>query len=580
MRDVVALIGARFAWMIAILLVLSFVLFGVLAQLPGDPVDLLVTSNPNVRPEDVARLKRLRGLDKPWPVRWARWLVGHREALSPPPLSRAPPIIIDAPLEGSAQVKVRDDVLFDVAFPGVYEVPLVSGAPAADGTPLESITLYEILAAPSLGDAPVPRDPDDERDGAMQLDNNDRQLGGSTEHPAGVGRPSDSERAEAARKIGRLVSLASPRIVYADDDGVARVGAPELLVNVGASGSPRAASYAFDVVTGPGAFVEVAGDTSARAWTHRFNGPGQTAVIVRVTAPDGRSALTAFAVDHGVVPDPEHFHRGALFALVGDTNALGYSSTYKRPVWQLLFGLPHQLGPVQNTALLMLPALLLSLLIAVPLGVAAAARKGSLVDAITQTLSVLGVSVPAFWLGIMAMHVFAVALQWLPAGGIQTPGLISTTDIVLDRAAHAILPVCVLAVAWTGQWLRYVRSGVLEVMPADFVRTARAKGLAARAVMARHALRNALIPLVTVLALAAPQLFAGALLTETVFAWPGVGRLQYEAILHNDSYVAIVVFLVSAALVLLANLAADLLYLVVDPRLRSKLRAGRAGRAT
>jgi len=184
---------------------------------------------------------------------------------------------------------------------------------------------------------------------------------------------------------------------------------------------------------------------------------------------------------------------------------------------------------------------------------------------------VLGVSVPAFWLGIMAMHLFAVTLPWLPAGGVQTPGLTDPIDVVVDRIQHAILPVSVLAAAWTGQWLRWVRSGVLEVLPSDFVRTARAKGLGGRRVLLGHALRNALIPLVTVLALAAPQLFAGALLTETVFAWPGVGRLQYEAILNNDSYVAIVVFLVSAGLVLASNLAADLLYVVVDPRLRHKV---------
>jgi peptide/nickel transport system permease protein len=226
---------------------------------------------------------------------------------------------------------------------------------------------------------------------------------------------------------------------------------------------------------------------------------------------------------------------------------------------------------VQNTLALMVPALLLSLLVAVPFGTLAAARKGSAIDAAVQAVSVVGVSLPAFWLGIMAMVVFGAKLRWLPAGGIQTPGLAPELfDVVTDRLRHSILPVGVLAAAYCGQWLRWVRSGVVDVLPQDFVRTARAKGLGPRAVLFRHALRNALLPFVTVLALAAPQLFAGALLTETVFAWPGVGRLQHEAILNNDSYVAVVVFLVSAALVLAANLGADLLCALLDPRVRRR----------
>lgn len=542
--------------MAAILLVLSFALFGVLAQLPGDPVDLLVTSNPNVRPDDVARLKRLRGLDKPWPVRWARWLVGHHAPLAPPPIARAPAsaaTIVDAPLDGNTTLEVSvPGVVVVVQRPGVVEVPRVTGAP-----PLQGITIDEVLVAPPIGDAPVPMPPAPDGQPA-ELDGSDRQLGGSTEHPAGTGRPSDRERADAARKIGRAsgLALSSPRVFLAEGTGRARVPFAELAADH--------ANLSFVVVSGPGRFFD-------GAWQHDFGDePGQSAIVYRATHADGRSALGAFAVDHGVVADPARYHRGALFVLLGDTEALGYSSTYKRPVWELLFGPPDHLGPVQNTVLLMLPALLLSLLLAVPLGSLAAARKGSLVDAAVQGLSVLAVSTPAFWLGIMAMYLFAVALPWLPAGGIQTPGLTSTTDVLVDRVQHSILPVSVLALAWTGQWLRYVRTGVIEVLPSDFVRTARAKGLASRRVLLRHALRNALIPLVTVLALAAPQLFAGALLTETVFAWPGVGRLQYEAIIHNDSYVAIVVFLVSAALVLFANLVADLLYLVVDPRLRRR----------
>ena len=589
MNQALALVGARVVWMAAILLVLSFALFGVLSALPGDPVDLLVTSNPNIRPDDVARLKKLRGLDRPWPVRWARWLLGHRHALAAPPLLREPPIVVDMLLDGPARVHLAlpltntdaragvhsgREVVLERA--GVHELPRV----VQDEHGLEGIVIDEVLVSPPLdasgGIAPTPDDPP-YGSGPLRLDyDDDRQLGGSTEHKLGVGRASEQQRAAAARQIGRAVSLASPRVYAAKEDGSAQVEVRELVS--GRSADLR--QWTFDVVTGPGHFRD-------RAWRHNFQGAGQTVVVFRATAPDGASGLGAFAVDHGLLPDPTRFSRGALFVLIGDTEALGYSSTFKRPVWELLFGGSQEsvaledrpwsqrvaasvqrFGRVQNTVCLMLPALLLSLFIAVLLGSLAAARRGSVVDALVQALSVAGVSVPAFWLGIMAMQLFAVALPWLPAGGIQTPGLTELTDVVIDRVHHAILPVGVLTVAWTGQWLRWVRNGLLEVLPADFVRTARAKGLASRAVLLRHALGNALIPLVTVVALAAPQLFAGALLTETVFAWPGVGRLQYEAIINNDSYVAIVVFLVSATLVLLANLAADLLYLVVDPRLR------------
>ena len=171
------------------------------------------------------------------------------------------------------------------------------------------------------------------------------------------------------------------------------------------------------------------------------------------------------------------------------------------------------------------------------------------------------------------MALFAEQLHWLPAGGIQTPGIGGgLVDVLADRARYTVLPATVLSVVYAGRWLRYMRASMLEVLPLDFVRTARAKGLGERVVILKHALRNALIPVVTVLALSLPSLFGGAVLTEWVFSWPGIGRLQFDAVMSNDSYVAIVVFLVSAALVMVGNLVADALYVLIDPRLR---RSGR-----
>jgi peptide/nickel transport system permease protein len=403
-------------------------------------------------------------------------------------------------------------------------------------------------ASSAISAVPTPRDD------VQKLDESERQLGGSTEHAAGVDRASDLDVQNAARKLGSPVDM-QPLQVF---DDVTEV-------NLGDA----------TIIRGPGRIEN-------GVWRHTFDKPGRTAIIYSKSADDGTVDYGAFVVEHGAIVEAGKFHRGAIFAFLGDTDALGWSFTYKRPVWELLFGPPcderceqsylagHILhfGRVQNTVLLMLPALLLSLLIAIPLGAWAAMRRGTFADRFVNALSITLLSMPAFWLGIIFVLIFAARFHVLPATGIGTPGInASLAEVVPDRLRHMILPVSVLALVYAGQWIRYVRSGMLEVLPQDFVRTARAKGLAPVDV-ARHALKNALIPLITVIALATPQLFGGALLTETVFAWPGVGRLQYEAVLNNDSYVAIVVFLVSASLVMFANLIADALYVVVDPRLR------------
>ncbi len=170
----------------------------------------------------------------------------------------------------------------------------------------------------------------------------------------------------------------------------------------------------------------------------------------------------------------------------------------------------------------------------------------------------------------MMIYLFAETLQLFPAGGVQTPGIYGqgTLAIVRDRLQHAILPTLVLSIFYVGRWLRYMRASMLEVLPQDYIRTARAKGLSERVVIQKHAFRNALIPVVTVLAISIPTLFGGAVLTETVFSWPGIGRLQYDAVMNSDYYVAIVVFLIEAVLVMVGNLFADGVYVLVDPRIR------------
>jgi peptide/nickel transport system permease protein len=216
-----------------------------------------------------------------------------------------------------------------------------------------------------------------------------------------------------------------------------------------------------------------------------------------------------------------------------------------------------------NTALLMGVSFALSLAIALPLGILAARRPGSWLDVAANLLSFAGISLPPFWLALMLILVFAVALGWLPAGGIATIG----KGGIADRAAHLVLPVSVLTLTGIGGYLRYARAGMIEALRQDYVRTARAKGAGEGRVLWRHALRNALIPVITVVALSFGSLFSGALITETMFAYPGMGKLIYDAILGNDFNLALAGLLFATLLVLLSNLAADIAYAAADPRI-------------
>ncbi len=258
-------------------------------------------------------------------------------------------------------------------------------------------------------------------------------------------------------------------------------------------------------------------------------------------------------------------------ALQGD---LGVSRTYAQPAAEFIY---HRM---QNTLLLTGLSFLLALLVAIPVGVFSAVRQYSLADYAVTFLSFVGYSTPVFWLGIMLMLLFAV---WLPdrlgldhpifpVGGFASPGLdpqsVGLAAYLKDRAWHLVLPVFTLSVLSMASWTRFTRSSVLEVLSQDYIRTARAKGLAERVVIYKHALRNALIPIVTLVGLAIPGLFSGAVITETIFSWPGMGRALFDALLEKDYNVAMAALVFLAFLTALFNLLADLAYAVVDPRIR------------
>ena len=242
---------------------------------------------------------------------------------------------------------------------------------------------------------------------------------------------------------------------------------------------------------------------------------------------------------------------------------LGYSRTYRVPVQELM-------GPrLWNTFILSFISLTLSILIAVPLGVFSALRPGSRMDYFMNLFSFAGISIPSFWLAIVLIILFAVKIPILPAGGTQTIGSDSLgffSDIA-DRSLYLILPTLSLSIQQIGRFSRFTRSAMLEAMRNDFIRTARAKGLSRKQVIWDHGFRNALIPLITILALSFSGLFSGAILTETVFAYQGVGKLVYDSIIGNDYNVAMISFVISVSMVLLMNLLADILYGFADPRI-------------
>lgn len=242
---------------------------------------------------------------------------------------------------------------------------------------------------------------------------------------------------------------------------------------------------------------------------------------------------------------------------------LGYSRTYRVPVQELM-------GPnLLNTFILSAASLTLSLLIAIPLGIISALRPGSKTDYIINLFSFAGISIPSFWLAIVLIIIFAVKFPLLPAGGTLTIGADEAGfwASVADRAQYLVLPVLSLSIQQIGRFSRFTRSAMMEAMRNDFIRTARAKGLSRRRVIWDHGFRNALIPIITVIALSFSGLFSGAILTETVFAYQGVGKLAYDSIIANDYNVAMISFVISVSMVLLMSLIADILYGFADPRI-------------
>ncbi len=238
---------------------------------------------------------------------------------------------------------------------------------------------------------------------------------------------------------------------------------------------------------------------------------------------------------------------------------LGYSLVNRQPV------LDQILDRAGATILLMGTAILVSILIGIPLGIFSAVRQYSILDYIATTFGFMAISTPSFFLGLGLMYLFAVELRWLPTSGMRTLG---KPETIQDLLLHMIMPVTVLACAQLPLFMRYSRSAMLEAMGADYVVTARAKGLRESIVLMRHALRNALIPILTIIGLTLPELLSGAVITETIFSWPGMGMLAWNAVTGREYPLILGIILFTAGLVLISNLITDLFYAVADPRIR------------
>lgn len=227
----------------------------------------------------------------------------------------------------------------------------------------------------------------------------------------------------------------------------------------------------------------------------------------------------------------------------------------------------HMIGArVGNTLYLMGIAFTLSVALAVPIGVLAAVRQHSRFDYATSGFTYLGLSVPTFWLGLLLIALFSVALRWFPAGGMLPVSSSGAGAGALDRARHLVLPVATIVLVSVGLYARYVRAGVLEVLARDYVRTARAKGLDEPTILRRHVLKNSLAPFVTVVALHLPEVVTGAVVTETIFSWPGMGRLFWESAVRQDHPVLLALLLIGASAVVISSAAADVAYAWLNPR--------------
>lgn len=289
---------------------------------------------------------------------------------------------------------------------------------------------------------------------------------------------------------------------------------------------------------------------------------GLSAVFIgaRVRLEEDRIAI----MRHYGLDQPFHirYFRWLGRVLEGD---FGYSLRFRRPALDMI------VERIPATLQLTIPSILVSVAVAIPVGVLSALRQYSVADNLATVGAFLFVSTPSFFLGIVAILIFSVGLGWLPISGMSTFGLRdpTTLTLIVDRLRHLVIPGgIVLGLGYTAGLLRYVRGSMLDVLRQEYIRTARAKGLSERVVIYKHALRNSLLPVVTILGMWVPYILGGSMIAEVISAWPGMGRLAVDAVFGRDYPLVMGTLLLAASMTLVGNLLADVSYSLLDPRIR------------
>jgi len=573
---------------VSLVFVLSFVLFALLQAMPGSMEDMLMSGNPNIRPEDVARLKRLRGLDQPVHVQYGRWMWGYHDTTG-----GFDELTTDDGKVLKGRIADEDGAL--AGLPGwaakgsslVLESVTEPVDFVVDGGELETFTGVTRLVRRQVDLGKPPKEADffvaavaDDQE-VIQGQELGKYLRITLETLESLGL-------EVVRPPSEINDLHRDKLDPTEAALEAGSNRPEGEAAAEVSAPPEEVGGTPEWVLELSAEGQVIGSVKLRQGGRAKLEPkapaetkGKTEAQINLIVERNREAMLTLLARHA---EPVATVKAPMVGYASFDSPRPFEVVAWRSIGMMRAGawkgglLSGNLGwslkqekvstliqeRIVNTLRLMGPALFLSILIALPLGMAAAVRQYSLLDHSVNLAAFVGISLPVHWFGLMLIHIFAVWLALFPVSGLQTPGLESFGD----KVWHTILPVTVLSIAYVGRWLRYMRASMLEVIKQDYIRTARAKGVPETRVIFVHAFRNALIPVVTILALSVPVLFGGALITETIFSWPGMGSLIYEAIIGSDYYVAIIGFLISASLVMVGNLLADLMYAIIDPRVR------------
>lgn len=547
---------------IPIVLATTFLAYGIIRAAPGDPVQMLVGDPKKIPASVIENLKRQLGLDKPWYVSYVYWL---RNLVYNP----APPPIIDVVLDketmtslrrSSLNLRIDRDSLILVHGQSVGQREAASAV--FEKQEKQSGSMKRTLKVPKTsGILREAFDKDRQADWHAifiwtrepmvigifdEASANDNEV--SNMNPRQRVEVLEINKGRGEVRVKMLEEEGQPEKTLLFDNVSLQLRQNQKRVR--ASGLPlnkelllvtrdRETSKLFALADQQSA--DQLGDLS------RFTWRGEPLTV-------GEAGLYAQPVKlRAVVAQP------------AKTFDLGQSFTERRPVTELY------LEALNNTFFLVLMVLVLEFIIAIPIGIIVALKKNSVLDYVLTFLTFVGISLPNFWLALIMLMIFSYNLGWFPSGGMQTSGTTfswSDWNSVVDRLRHMTMPLTVMTLGALAGTMRYTRAAVLDVIHQDYVRTAKAKGLPYNTVIMRHVLKNAMIPIITLLGLTLPFLIGGSFIVETIFSWPGMGKLGLSAVFQRDYPMIMAGILFGSMMIILGQLLADVLYAWANPRIR------------